>query len=828
MGKSPKSSPQSHSHYEAPIAATEQHGVIETMRTMEPADQARGLAMALLAERHLLNPQELHQAQARMEYAYSMQRKMLEFSKDFEGLESHIHGSQKLASGLLNRKLAAKRKRTVVGENTHVITMDRLAHLLRDETDYLNGFIKSNLLFLSEARPEENSRLDKEILLTDPRVHKTIERTDGFQEAIANLQDRMDRFPELCRDVSRAVNRYRQQLSNEYGKEEEDGDSPGLPSFFFFTPEEPKDPVPLYKSNVHLTGFLNHAYDTIPVLVQKKKGDVPRIDSAEIRGYTEYLRSLSDRKLLTYVQEGGFFPKAADVLENVCDLYNAVQKAIQKSGIEKQKVNHPENSRLRFLDEIDRNRRLTSEEGMRGETFRPGPILSLLRGMHLHSMPTEMPTLGPDEGSKKERTILGIFAKIEEKLEGAAKNDMHDGEWEEFIKQIAGAKYDVKGTKAYRRRTRIRRDKMDENWAYRVQTRGVRSLDLKQIPTTNVTFDDVIGKSWQEMRKAIDDILQWDRLEHIFTTLHPRGNAKKHIMAFGSWGIGKNHFSRAILNDPRVVGITLTTGDIGTAYVNESEANVGRLFEESREVRDKHGKPVALVWDEFDDLFPKKGEADATQNNIRRGMQKELQSNLDGNLDNSGIFLFGISNAPETIPIEVYRRMRHIGIIEPLDDVERYQLLDHLLKRMPLEDNFMHKVDIGWMNEVTEDASGEILGTIIDETYERLVDAMRNENHSGLTELNDALDDMVRGGEKPSVTDRLALVQEIFPNTAVSPEMFQQAAISVLKQPGIREQMDQQNQYYKTIHGRLSKSFEGWEARPDFLPPSEPEERGSK
>ncbi len=821
MASAKASKPPTHAtHIELAVTHAAENQVVRKIAALGPSERVRALAMALVAERNIMNPEEQQRMQMHRDYALGMQMKLTELGQKIAEMQSTIRTAQKVASGLLNRRLASKRIRTVVGENGHVIIMDRLARFLREETDYLDGFLKANGSFLEEAVDEDDARVQGKILLTDPRVRKTIERVDGFLDVVDDLQERIDTFPELCRDVTRAVNRYRQQIADEYGKEEEQ-DQPEIPSFFFQPPSEHRDPVPVYKENIHLTGFLHDTYEAIPVLVERKKGQAPKVDPAEVRGYMEYLRSLSDSKLLGYVQNGGFFPKAADILQKVCELYAEIQREIDRAGIEHERANHPDSLRMRFRDEISRHRKQKGGEGMRGKAFDPKPILSLLKGMHLHTMPSDIPSFKPDEGSKRERTMLRIFGDIETKLQETAQEDMDDDDWEKFILTLAGLKFDIRGHKVQRRRARIRRDRLDENWAYSVHTRGVRTLELKQMPTTDVTFDDVIGKSWQRVRRAIDDILQWDRLEHLFTTLHPRGNAQKNILTFGSWGMGKNLFSRAILSDPRVIGVTLTTGDIGTAYVNESEANIGRLIDECRTVRDKHGKPVMMVWDEFDDLFPKKKAEDTTQDNIRMGMQKELQVALDGNKDSSGIFLFGMSNAPDNIPIEIYRRMRHIEIIEPLDDVERVQLLHRLLLRMPLEPDFLKKVDISWMNEVTEDTSGEILGTIIDETYERFIDALRRKRPEALAEINDMVDNKVQNGEKLTWEERVALLRDASSETMVTPEMFHSAVRAVLRQPGTREQMEQQQEYYKTIHGRLSQAFEGWQQRPDFLPPRE-------
>lgn len=775
--------------------------------------QPRLLLELLLQERQAPTADERHKRELEANFvltALGALRKAAE--KIADGLAS-IRALEQQASKTMNQDKVRSRGEGIVAENSHVVVMDSMSKALRNEVQYLRAFCETAEQFLKDTNGDATLIDQDKLIATDPHIRDVEMRTDSFLQTMEMMLRRSEDFPEICRKVVRSADHYRKAVVHQFSPSQREHDSASPRSLFdlFHPRPQEREDIPIYQGNIHLTAFLHDIYRGIPVIIERKTNEVPKVNAVELRAFVQYLRSLGDEKLMHYLEKGGFFSAIADTLSNLDTAYRALQEYHRSTGVDQLHGAHP--GRGRMLYQLKLQQALCSgskKDRSKLNSFHPGESLELLRKIDLTTLPAESSALEGQVESKRDRKMLDIFGKIHTQLKDLSSSKISTDDLEQFARALIEWKFDLRGQKRRRRESRMRADTRQDNHRFRVTTSGVNDLELKRVPTTPVTFDDVIGKSWQRVRRHIDGILQYAEREHLHTTLAPRGKAKKNTLLIGPWGSGKNFFSEAVMNDARVIGVSLSTGDIITAYLNESEANIARLFDETVAEHEKLNKPVVMVWDEFDELFPST-DSDGIRDNTRLGMQKELQTSLDGSKDTRGVFLMGLTNDPSRIPIEIYRRMRNVEIIQPLDDVERRLLLERLLTRLPLEQDFFRSLDHCWLNEETANASGEVLGTIVDETYEEFLRVFEEKHPRRLKAINAYAERMVTAGKHLTPKRRVSLFRSgPGKDMSVSVKMFQQCAVRVLQNPAIQREMAAQEEFYQTVDAKLDEAFPQW------------------
>jgi SpoVK/Ycf46/Vps4 family AAA+-type ATPase len=305
----------------------------------------------------------------------------------------------------------------------------------------------------------------------------------------------------------------------------------------------------------------------------------------------------------------------------------------------------------------------------------------------------------------------------------------------------------------------------------------------------------------------MDIIYEHARKSHIFTDLAPRRHINSNAILIGPPGSGKNLAIRAMMSDPRTVGVATTIGDLMSEYVGRGQHNVTDLYDEAARVREEHDKPVIIALDEFDVMFPEKeGSAVST---TKRDMQKAFQAVLDGHTMRDGVFTVGLTNNPENIPAAVLRRFAHVEIIEALRYDERLILMQNLLGGIPTEKDFMKKVDWNRIMEESKFASGDTIGKVADAAYRHFVDLFENRRPGRLQRIHERISDMKdKGLQRLSNAQKLQLFQAGKGKSVVlMANEFEQRALEVLESTEAQSDMRAQEQFYEVIRRKLDDGF---------------------
>jgi SpoVK/Ycf46/Vps4 family AAA+-type ATPase len=296
----------------------------------------------------------------------------------------------------------------------------------------------------------------------------------------------------------------------------------------------------------------------------------------------------------------------------------------------------------------------------------------------------------------KSERHLEIFAKLERLLERLSeKTPSISGEQlEQEINELRELKKDLAKGEEKRSTARLARDKKLGTYAFEPQQGQLGALTFNRVPTDNVSYDSVVGKSWRTVQEKLEPLIRHGELGYLYNFGSMRGRQNNNMLIIGPYGCGKNMFLRALMADPRTIGVKVTLDRLASVWHAQSERNTRKVFELAHEKRVQLDKPAVIGWDEFDSLYST-GRGGSVSDSIGEKMQKILQSVLDGDTIYEGVNLVALTNKPASIPPPIYRRFAHVVVIKPLEDAERISLLRSMMAGVPVADDFESSVCVG-------------------------------------------------------------------------------------------------------------------------------------
>jgi transitional endoplasmic reticulum ATPase len=151
----------------------------------------------------------------------------------------------------------------------------------------------------------------------------------------------------------------------------------------------------------------------------------------------------------------------------------------------------------------------------------------------------------------------------------------------------------------------------------------------------------------------------------------------KGILLYGPPGTGKTSIARVVANQAQASFFSITTADVYSKWIGESEKNVRKIFNEARNVRQS-----IIFIDELDALVAQRGSG-AASFWADRVVSLILQE-IDGLEDSSGIFVIGATNRPDLVEAALLRGGRlsvqiEVPLPEPVQRKEMFQkFLSHV------------------------------------------------------------------------------------------------------------------------------------------------------
>lgn len=837
-------------------------GIFESM-----ADKAKSrLLFDFLMQQNLqdrLRPEDLMRRKEKLEYLIGLRRKLLGFVEHLQSddLRKTVLATHVSLDELRNKDLSRRRMNLMIGQNEFSKLPDALSRMIESDVNLAGTLIEVGERFFKETDKilplafEKSDEIKARVLMTEDILLKLEANVISFRDLLRNIMEKIEQWPKHCREIAQVVEHECQEIEDKYGDSDKAGKERPF-SALFGRPEQSRD-VPFFNNHGFLTAFLDECVDKIPAVdyvegaedsdeEDHEEGKQTKYDRRKMSLYAEYLEAHADQQLLRNMSKRLVFVGQGQFLNQIHRIFSSIYWKLKMFVLDDQDEQSPHPSRMHYHDMMQKTlaELSTEEKSERFEDFKIEPILDYLARLDFSKIPSAInqPRLqGVGEESDRRQRLLDLYTSIYHKLVEVAKaraekagtdGDQEDSEaeivrdilrrsiqfepeehseWMDFIEELMKKKAELTKKAEQERKARLRKDKESGNYCYEPQIPGVVGLDFRQVPTEDVTFDHVYGESWKKVIAMVTKMLETEELGYVYSVGAPRGRSRGNILLIGPPGCGKNEFTSAISSDPRVVGVKMTTERIMTPYVGEAEANARRLFEKALEKRQQHGKAAVICWDEIDALFGK-SVMDNVGSQVKKSMQKALQSVLSGDKIYDGVYLIGMTNEPDRIPVEVYRRFANVEIIKALSAEERVGLVKHFLGGLPLAEGFEDKIDWANFMKISEHASGDMIGKIVDQVFEIFLGEFRDKHGRCLRTINNELRRMVVSGEKITPEKRAGLYAS-GTEVRVTPAIFDIAVQQTFSKADIQYAMCFQKEFYENAEAILAEAFKGADVR---------------
>ena len=213
--------------------------------------------------------------------------------------------------------------------------------------------------------------------------------------------------------------------------------------------------------------------------------------------------------------------------------------------------------------------------------------------------------------------------------------------------------------------------------------------------------------------KHLKDQLQND----VINVIENSAEYKKHnlglpngMLLYGPPGCGKTFFAERFAEEAGYNFIKVVSSDIASIYIHGSQEKIGKIFKDAREKA-----PTILYFDELDAMVPNR---EKLNNQSQSGEVNEFLSQLD-NIGDSGVFVIGSTNKPDSIDKAVLRagRLEKWYFIPPPDFDARKALFELYLKNRPID----FGIDYAKLASLTENYVSSDIKLLVDEASRKTI-----------------------------------------------------------------------------------------------------------
>lgn len=246
----------------------------------------------------------------------------------------------------------------------------------------------------------------------------------------------------------------------------------------------------------------------------------------------------------------------------------------------------------------------------------------------------------------------------------------------------------------------------------------------------NVKWDDVAGlhAAKESLKEAVILPIKFPQL---FT-----GKRKpwKGILLYGPPGTGKSYLAKAVATEANSTFFSVSSADLVSKWLGESERLVRSLFELARQNR-----PSIIFIDELDSLCSSR--SDSESESARRIKTEFLvQMNGVGN-DEEGVLVLGATNIPWVLDAAIRRRFEKRIYISLPDAPARTRIFQIHLGSTP---NNLTPQDYRALGEMTEGYSGSDIATVVRDALMQPVRAVQTATHFKLVHIPDKQNPAIR------------------------------------------------------------------------------------
>ena len=231
----------------------------------------------------------------------------------------------------------------------------------------------------------------------------------------------------------------------------------------------------------------------------------------------------------------------------------------------------------------------------------------------------------------------------------------------------------------------------------------------------NIHWDDVAGlaAAKEALQEAVIIPVKFPQL------FEGKREPWRGILLYGPPGTGKSYLAKACATEADATFFSVSSSDLVSKWMGESEKLVKTLFEEAR----KH-KPAIIFIDEVDSMC---GSRESGENDASRRIKTEFLVQMQGvGSNNDGVLVLGATNTPWDLDAAIRRRFER-RIYIPLPEAQaRQRLFEIHIGDTP---NDLQKKDFQWLGEKAEGYSGADVSILVREALFEPVRKCRAATH---------------------------------------------------------------------------------------------------
>lgn len=190
----------------------------------------------------------------------------------------------------------------------------------------------------------------------------------------------------------------------------------------------------------------------------------------------------------------------------------------------------------------------------------------------------------------------------------------------------------------------------------------------------NIKWEDVAGL--EAAKEALKEaVILPIKFPHLFTG---KRQPWKGILLYGPPGTGKSYLAKAVATEANSTFFSVSSSDLVSKWMGESERLVKQLFNLARENR-----PSIIFIDEIDALCGPRGEGESEAS---RRIKTELLVQMDGvGNDSKGVLILGATNIPWQLDAAIRRRFQRRVHISLPDQPARMRMFEIAVGTTPCE-----------------------------------------------------------------------------------------------------------------------------------------------
>ncbi|KAM0715890.1 hypothetical protein Q7P37_008404 [Cladosporium fusiforme] len=238
----------------------------------------------------------------------------------------------------------------------------------------------------------------------------------------------------------------------------------------------------------------------------------------------------------------------------------------------------------------------------------------------------------------------------------------------------------------------------------------------------NIKWEDVAGL--EAAKEALKEaVILPIKFPHLFTG---KRQPWKGILLYGPPGTGKSYLAKAVATEANSTFFSVSSSDLVSKWMGESERLVKQLFNLARENR-----PSIIFIDEIDALCGPRGEGESEAS---RRIKTELLVQMDGvGRDSKGVLILGATNIPWQLDAAIRRRFQRRVHISLPDQPARMRMFEIAVGSTPCE---LKPDDYKTLGKLSEGYSGSDIAIAVQDALMQPVRKIQTATHYKKVEVD--------------------------------------------------------------------------------------------